>query len=322
MAREDLNDKIFKTQREKYKAVIETVKHHHLEGQPILLGTASVESSEVLSRMLQRAKIPHKVLNAKYHLQEAEIVSRAGHQGAVTVATNMAGRGTDIKLGEGVKEKGGLFVMGTERHRSRRVDRQLRGRCSRQGDPGMSVFFVSFEDDLMMQFGASERMTKMMDRFGLEEGQELEHPWLNKSVENAQKKVEQRDYLSRKHILEYDDVMNNQRSVVYGYRNEVLQTEDPHSLVIDVIEEGVPAKVEEYFDPETGHVDFDAVLHWVNTTFPIGLTAEDSEFDSRELEENVDFLVDQVKAAYNVKNRPRRPECSGGSGAICHSSQH
>ncbi|MEM9017744.1 MAG: SEC-C metal-binding domain-containing protein, partial [Verrucomicrobiota bacterium] len=308
IARIDENDKIFKTQREKFKAVIDRVKERHAEGQPILLGTASVESSEVLARMLKREKIPHSVLNAKFHMQEAEIVARAGQPGAVTVATNMAGRGTDIKLGGGVPETGGLYVIGTERHRSRRVDRQLRGRCSRQGDPGMSVFFVSFEDDLMMQFGAAERMTKMMDRFGLEEGQELEHPWLNKSVENAQKKVESRDYLSRKHILEYDDVMNNQRSVVYGYRNEVLQTEDPHALVLEIIEDAMPAVLDDCFDVETGELDHEATLTAFNTHFPLGLSAEDAQLESRNDSDNLDFLIDQVKAAYEVKTMHEDPE--------------
>lgn len=308
IARIDENDKIFKTQREKYKAVIDRVRERHAEGQPILLGTASVESSEVLARMLKREKIPHSVLNAKFHMQEAEIVARAGQPGAVTVATNMAGRGTDIKLGEGVPEAGGLYVIGTERHRSRRVDRQLRGRCSRQGDPGMSVFYVSFEDDLMMQFGAAERMTKMMDRFGLEEGQELEHPWLNKSVENAQKKVEQRDYLSRKHILEYDDVMNNQRSVVYGYRNEVLNTEDPHALIIEIIEDALPAILQDSFDPDTGQLDPHAALNAFNAHFPIGLTPEDARLEEKSDDETLDFLIAQVKAAYEVKSNHEDPE--------------
>lgn len=308
VARIDENDKIFKTQREKFKACIDLIKERNAIGQPILLGTASVESSEVLARMLKREKIPHSVLNAKFHLQEAEIVARAGQPGSVTVATNMAGRGTDIKLGEGVAEKGGLFVIGTERHRSRRVDRQLRGRCSRQGDPGMSVFYVSFEDDLMMQFGAAERMTKMMERFGLEEGQELEHPWLNKSVENAQKKVETRDYLSRKHILEYDDVMNNQRTVVYGYRNDVLNTEDPHNLVVEIIEDATPSILDECFDPETGELDHDAVLQTINTAFPLGLTAEDAKLETRAPEENLDYLIEQIKIAYEVKTKHEDPE--------------
>ena len=304
----DLNDKIFKTQREKFKAVIDLVREHNAENQPILLGTASVESSEILARMLKREKIPHSVLNAKFHEQEAEIVARAGQPGSVTVATNMAGRGTDIKLGEGIDAKGGLMVIATERHRSRRVDRQLRGRCSRQGDNGVSVFYVSFEDELMMQFGAAERMTKMMERFGLEEGQELEHPWLNKSVENAQKKVEQRDYLARKHILEYDDVMNNQRTVVYGYRNEVLNTENPHSLVIDIIEDALPVMLQDCFDPETGELVPEAILNEINARFPLGLTAEDVGFENKAPDEVLDFVIDQVKAAYEVKTAHEDPE--------------
>ncbi|MFV1995691.1 MAG: preprotein translocase subunit SecA, partial [Verrucomicrobiales bacterium] len=186
--RTDNNDRIYKTRREKFNAVVNLVGECQAAGRPVLLGTASVESSETLARMLKRAKITHNVLNAKYHRQEAEIVTRAGLRGAVTVATNMAGRGTDIKLGEGVADIGGLYVIATERHQSRRIDRQLRGRCARQGDPGESIFFISFEDDLMRNFGASERMTKMMERFGLEEGQELEHPWLNKSVASVRKR--------------------------------------------------------------------------------------------------------------------------------------
>lgn len=308
IARLDLNDKIFKTQREKFNAVIETVQERNKAGQPILLGTASVESSEQLAGMLKRNKIPHSVLNAKFHLQEAEIVARAGQPGSVTVATNMAGRGTDIKLGEGVADKGGLFVIGTERHRSRRVDRQLRGRCSRQGDPGRSVFYVSFEDDLMMQFGAAERMTKMMDRFGLEEGQELEHKWLNKSVENAQKKVESRDYLSRKHILEYDDVMNDQRGVVYGYRNEVLKTENPHGLIVEIIEEALPTMLRECYDSDSGELDQTEALQIINTHFPLGLTSEDAGLTGKNADQTLDFFIDQVKAAYEVKTNHEDPE--------------
>ncbi|MEO0416022.1 MAG: SEC-C metal-binding domain-containing protein, partial [Verrucomicrobiota bacterium] len=312
IARIDQNDRIYKTQREKYNAVVKTVKDVHLKGQPLLLGTASVESSEVLSRMLKKEKIAHKVLNAKYHLEEAEIVSRAGKQGAVTVATNMAGRGTDIKLGEGVKELGGLFVLGTERHQSRRIDRQLRGRCSRQGDPGKSTFYVSFEDDLMMQFGASERMTKMMERFGLEEGQELEHPLLNKSVENAQKKVEQRNYMARKHILEYDDVMNNQRTVVYGYRNEVLETEDPHRLILDIIDEAIPSNLEKFYDEESESLDEMDTLSWINQTFMIGLDPATANLSSRSVDDNIDYLIEQVKAAYNLKCAHEDPEALEG----------
>src|SRR5436309_1359073 len=219
VARKHHNDRIYKTRREKYNAVINEIREHHTKQQPVLVGTVSVEASELLSRMLKREKIPHNVLNAKFHMQEAEIVMRAGQPGTVTISTNMAGRGTDIKLGPGVPELGGLFVLGTERHEARRIDRQLRGRCARQGDPGGSRFYVSFEDDLMRNFGAADRMTKIMERFGLEEGQELEHRWLNKSVETAQKRVEQRNYLLRKRTVDFDDVMNMQRQGVYlrGY---------------------------------------------------------------------------------------------------------
>ena len=297
----DLNDKIYKTQREKFKAVIDAVKERNEAGQPVLLGTASVLTSEVVSRMMKREKIPHSVLNAKHHLQEAEIVSNAGKKGGVTVATNMAGRGTDIKLGEGVKDLGGLYVIATERHQSRRIDRQLRGRCSRQGDPGNSVFFVSFEDELMVRFGAAERMTKMMDRFGLEEGQELEHQWLNKSVENAQKKVEERNYLSRKNILEYDDVMNNQRGVVYGYRNEVIQTEDPHALVLDVIEEQIPGRAEAFYNDQLGDVNWEEFIEWINLTFPVGIDPDDADFKSKSTDGKLDMIIEKVKAAYNFK---------------------
>ncbi len=219
--RTDNNDRIYKTRREKYNAVINEIREAHAKNQPVLVGSVSVEASELLSRMLKREKIPHNVLNAKFHMQEAEIVARAGQPGTVTISTNMAGRGTDIKLGPGVIEVGGLMVVGTERHEARRIDRQLRGRCARQGDPGASRFYVSFEDDLMRNFGAADRMTKIMERFGLEEGQELEHRWLNKSVETAQKRVEQRNYLVRKRTLDFDDVMNMQREVVYTWRNEL-----------------------------------------------------------------------------------------------------
>ena len=238
--REDYNDRIYKTRREKYSAAVDEIKTCYSKGQPVLVGTASVEASELLSRMLKREKIPHNVLNAKYHRQEAEIVARAGQRGTVTISTNMAGRGTDIKLGDGVPDLGGLHVLGTERHESRRVDRQLRGRCARQGDPGSSRFYVSFEDDLMRNFGASEKMTSMMERFGLKDGEELEHPWLNKSVETAQKRVEQRNYLIRKRTLDFDDVMNKQREVVYTLRNETLETSEPRKLIFEIVDEVDP----------------------------------------------------------------------------------
>ena len=234
----DEPDQIFKTRREKFNAVISRIENAHAKGQPVLVGTASVESSETLSRMLKRAKIPHSVLNAKFHEQEAEIVALAGQRGAVTVSTNMAGRGTDIKLGDGVAALGGLFVIGTERHPSRRVDRQLRGRCSRQGDPGRSQFFISLEDELMRNHASPERMAAMIEQ----SGKSRKSPSFGKMVETAQRQVEQRDYKSRKRVLDFDDVMNLQREIVYGYRNDVLTTEDPRGLVHDIIREIIPAR--------------------------------------------------------------------------------
>lgn len=309
--RKDHNDSIFKTRREKYQSVLKLIVETHATGQPLLIGTASVESSETLSRLLKLQKIPHSVLNAKYHRQEAEIVARAGQKGSVTVSTNMAGRGTDIKLGEGVAELGGLFVLGTERHESRRVDRQLRGRCARQGDPGNSKFFISFEDDLMRNFGAAERMTKIMERFGMEEGQELEHPWLNRSVETAQKRVEQRNYLSRKHVLEYDDVMNQQREVVYTYRNEVLESPDPRLLLDEVLDKVIPTRLEEFIPKDASsdtQANHQALLNWLNTSFPLGLTEKESALETKSFDEIVQFVIERVRRAYDLKTTGVLPQ--------------
>ncbi len=307
--RKDLNDQVFKTRREKYNAVIKKIEEAHAKGQPVLVGTASVDASETVSRMLKRSKIPHTVLNAKMHMQEAEIVAKAGQKGAVTVSTNMAGRGTDIKLGEGVSDLGGLFVIGTERYESRRVDRQLRGRCARQGDPGLSQFYISFEDDLMRNFAAADRMTAMMERFGMQEGEALEHAWLNKSVETAQKRVEQRNYTWRKRVLEFDDVMNKQREVVYGYRNEVLTTEDPRDLVNEIIEKVIPQKVEGFLaDRDDASPDYNELLHWVSTTLPIRVTPEELDVQSKSAEEIASFLMDKVKEAYHHRVDGLPPE--------------
>jgi preprotein translocase subunit SecA len=309
----DLNDRIYKTRREKYLAVIAEIKNAHAKGQPTLVGTASVEASELVSRMLKREKIPHTVLNAKYHMQEAEIVSRAGLPGAVTISTNMAGRGTDIKLGQGVGDLGGLYVIGTERHESRRIDRQLRGRCARQGDAGLSRFYVSFEDDLMRNFGASDRMTKIMETFGMKEGEELEHPWLNRSVETAQKRVEQRNYLIRRRTLEFDDVMNQQREVVYGYRNEVMDAENPRALIYEVLDEVIPKRVTEYLTADgEDEADVQGLLNWLNTTFPLGITADRAQCDTRSVEENAAYFVDTVKKAYEQKASIEEPTALKG----------
>jgi preprotein translocase subunit SecA len=270
--RKDTNDSVYKTRREKFNAVVGEIKQLHGQGRPILVGTVSVEASEMLSRMLKREGLVHSVLNAKFHQQEAEIVARAGQRGAITIATNMAGRGTDIKLGSGVGEAGGLHVLGTERHESRRIDRQLRGRCSRQGDPGSSHFFISLEDDLMRLFG-SDKIAKYMERWGLEEGQELTHGILNTSIQQAQKRVEQHNFQMRKRTLEYDDVMNKQREVIYGFRNEIIVSEDVRDRLMDIIEEVVVSKVEECTSADEDPTEWRVrqLADWVNLTFPLGM---------------------------------------------------
>jgi preprotein translocase subunit SecA len=244
--RKDLDDMVFKTAREKFAAVIQEVERLVADGRPVLVGTTTVEISELLSKMLQFNKVKHQVLNAKYHQKEAEIVAAAGQAGAVTIATNMAGRGTDIKLGEGVKEAGGLAIIGTERHDSRRVDRQLRGRSGRQGDPGSSQFFVSLEDDLMRKFG-SERIAKIMDRMGLKEGEVISHGMVSKSIERAQKKVEENNFGIRKRLLEYDDVMNAQRKLIYKLRKNALFGDrldiDVDNMFFDLCEQTVQQNI-------------------------------------------------------------------------------
>ena len=234
VVRKDHDDLIYKTKREKYNACIDKIRDLSEKGQPVLVGTTSVEESETLSRLLRKSKIQHNVLNAKQHGSEAEIVARAGHKGAVTISTNMAGRGTDIKLGEGVDELGGLFILGTGRHESRRIDLQLRGRAGRQGDPGESVFYLSLEDNLMRLFG-SERIAKVMDRLGLKEGEVITHSMVSKSIERAQKKIESRNFSMRKNLIEYDDVMNSQRSVVYDRRNQALGGSDINEEIDNIL---------------------------------------------------------------------------------------
>jgi len=325
--RVDCNDKIYKTKREKYRAVIEEVKECHEQGRPVLLGTISVDVSEILSRMLKREGIPHNVLNAKNHEREAEIVARAGQKGAVTVATNMAGRGTDIKLGEGVTEVGGLHVLGSERHDARRIDRQLRGRCARQGDPGSSSFYISLEDNLMRLFG-SDRIANIMSRLGLEEGEELQHPWLNKSIGTAQKRVEQHHYSIRKRTLEYDDVMNKQREAIYGFRKEALLSDNPHEILFDVVRQELEMRVdnalEAQLDEEGADMGLDNLLGWLNSTFPIGFTKESleggqSEVDAKTLRATkknptaradaiVEQIMDKIKEAYKTKEELEDPE--------------
>ncbi len=304
--RKDENDVVYKTRREKYNAIISEIVERHAKGQPLLVGTASVDASEVVSRMLKRQGIPHAVLNAKYHQQESEIISRAGQRGAVTIATNMAGRGTDIKLGAGVPDVGGLHVIGSERHEARRIDRQLRGRCARQGDPGSSRFYISLEDDLMRLFG-SGRIAKIMEKLGMKEGEELQHPLLNRSVEQAQRRVEEHNFSIRKHTLQYDDVMNKQREVLYGFRNEIIHGENPREAIFEIIEEVTESRVAEFCPAEVPAEEWDqkGLLRWANIAFPIGLRedqlAHKTDAEVREL------ILDKVRRAYEAKAAHEEP---------------
>jgi preprotein translocase subunit SecA len=330
VARKDRHDTVYKTKREKYGAVLKEIREIHGLGRPILVGTISVEVSEHLSRLLKKEGIVHSVLNAKYHEQEAEIVARAGQRGSVTIATNMAGRGTDIKLGAGVADLGGLHVIGTERHEARRIDRQLRGRCARQGDPGSSHFFISLEDDLMRLFG-SDRMIKIMERVGLEENQELEHPLLNRSIETAQKRVEQHNFQIRKRTLEYDDVMNKQREVIYGFRNEILNADDVQDRLMDVMEEVVLQKVMQFTSAETAPDEWNirSLADWVNLNFPLGMPEGEilkaansgsetpvagSIFDGLTPAQFavVQFISDAVRDAYKLKISFENPQALKG----------
>lgn len=298
----DVNDQIFRTRREKFNAVVEQVMKSHALGQPVLLGTASVEASETLSRLLKREQIPHTVLNAKFHEREAEIVAKAGQMGAVTVATNMAGRGTDIKLGEGVAELGGLFVMATERHSSRRVDRQLRGRCSRQGDPGRSQFFLSMEDDLLRNHAVQNRMTLSLEQFGAGDNKSLKNSSLGKTIEAAQKTVEQRNYQGRKQVLDFDDVMNLQREIVYGYRNEVITTKDTGGLIQDIIKNVIPDRLQEMLVERDPYESLPLQLQqWANANLPVDVTPED--FPGSDMEAISSMLVMKVAGAYESQVR-------------------
>ena len=325
--RVDRNDVVYKTQREKFKAIVDEILECHTRGQPVLVGTISVETSELVSRMLNRAKIPHNVLNAKNHEREADIVMRAGQKGAVTIATNMAGRGTDIKLGEGViwvpretvlsqvsladkfnggtlKEKllenpCGLYVIGSERHESRRIDRQLRGRCARQGDPGMSRFYVSLEDDLMRLFG-SDRIAGFMERFGMEEGEMLEHKLLNRSIETAQRRVEQQNFSIRKRTLEYDDVMNKQRAIIYSFRGDIVRSANTREQLFDVMYEVIGNHVEEML--VGGKADAcEAFLVWLHSTFPIAVKKEELSFGKDDTDKVTKLIFAKVQEAYEIK---------------------
>lgn len=294
--RKDMNDRIYKTAREKYKAVIDEIESLINEGRPVLVGTTSVEISELLSKMLSLKKIPHNVLNAKLHQKEAEIVAEAGKKGTVTIATNMAGRGTDIKLSQEVRDAGGLAIIGTERHESRRVDRQLRGRSGRQGDPGSSVFFISLEDHLMRLF-ASDRIASLMDRMGFKEGDVLENKMLSKNVERAQKKVEENNFGIRKRLLEYDDVMNSQREVIYTRRRHALMGEriglDTLNTLYDVTEQIVEKNKEAD--------DFETFKHEMLSTLAVESSISEEQFHKTKADVLAADVFDQVYASYKRK---------------------
>jgi preprotein translocase subunit SecA len=308
----DTDDSIFKTRRDKYEAVMKEIKMANGRGQPVLVGTVTVEASEILSRLLKRERIIHSVLNAKFHEQEAEIISRAGQRGSVTIATNMAGRGTDIKLGDGIPEVGGLYVIGTERHESRRIDRQLRGRCARQGDPGMSKFFLSLEDDLMRLFLQGNLASKLMEG-SMKEGEELAHPWLNRSIESAQKKVEQQNFSIRKRLLQYDDVLNQQREVIYGIRNSAINSERPKDTIFEMIEEEIATRLDNaglMQKDGASQASIDGFTGWMNQTFPVGLKVSEVPHSGDPVEV-AKGLIERVKQCYSVKESCEVPEALG-----------
>ena len=297
ISRKDEQDLVYKTTREKYNAVIEETAKLVALGRPVLVGTTSVEISELLSRMLKLRGIKHNVLNAKLHQKEADIVAEAGKAGTVTIATNMAGRGTDIKLGPGVKEAGGLAIVGTERHESRRVDRQLRGRAGRQGDPGSSQFFVSLEDNLMRLFG-SERIASLMDRMGLQEGEVIQHSMISKSIERAQKKVEENHFGTRKRLIEYDDVMNAQRDVIYKRRRNALLGDRISIDIANMIYEVAESIVNEFHAIK----DFEGFTFECIKNFGIESPFKDKEFLSTKEEDLIQKLFEESEKHYRYKS--------------------
>ena len=309
IAREDRVDLIYKTTKEKYDAVVEEIKQRNDLGQPVLVGTVAVETSEVISDLLKKARVRHNVLNAKNHYREAEIIENAGQRNAVTIATNMAGRGTDIKLGEGVVELGGLAVIGTERHESRRIDNQLRGRSGRQGDPGMSQFYLSMEDELMRRFG-SDNLRNMMDRLGMEEGEPIKHKMISRAVESAQKRVEGNNFDARKTVLSYDDVLREQREIIYKQRFDVIESEDGvRNIVEDMIESTVDNLVRTHTsDEDEDNWDYEAIVEYAQGNL---LEKEDISIDDikgKEPKEVIALLMDVIRQRYDEKEEEMSPE--------------
>ncbi|MFC1584961.1 preprotein translocase subunit SecA [Fibrobacterota bacterium] len=300
MIRDDHNDLIYKSYREKLDAITQDIRERNETGQPILVGTVSIEKSEELSKRLTREGIEHEVLNAKQHAKEALIIERAGQRGRVTIATNMAGRGVDIKLGEGVIGLGGLYVLGTERHEARRIDNQLRGRSGRQGDPGESQFYLSLEDDLMRIFG-SDRIARIMDKLGAEEGEVITHPLVNKAIANAQKRVESQNFEIRKHLLEYDDVMNRQRRVIYGVRRRILKGEEIQDEILSRLEEAVDIVISQYAvegkHPEVW--DLETLYSALKKSFAVDYRVPENELSSKTPAAILDEVTELVRKKYN-----------------------
>ena len=304
IAREDRPDMIYKTMEGKFNAVIEAIHRRHAIGQPVLVGTVAVETSELISQLLKKKKIKHDVLNAKNHYREAEIIENAGQKGSVTIATNMAGRGTDIKLGSGVLELGGLAVIGTERHESRRIDNQLRGRAGRQGDPGLSQFFLSMEDELMRRFG-SDNLRSMMDRLGMDDDQPIESKMVSRAVESAQKRVEGNNYDARKTILSYDDVLREQREIIYKQRDEIIAAEDSiRTIIEEMIHSTVTRLVHNHTqDEDDTEWNLEAIVHYAHANL---LNEEDisvADLEGKDLEEMIAFMMEKVRHHYDEKEQ-------------------
>ncbi len=304
MIREDKADLIYKTQKEKYDAAIKEIIQLHRKGQPVLVGTISIDVSEDLSKKLKKKGVPHNVLNAKHHKAEAEIVANAGQKGAVTISTNMAGRGTDIKLGDGVKALGGLHILGTSRHESRRIDNQLRGRSGRQGDPGSSQFYLSLEDDLLRIFGG-DRIHSVMDRLGIEEGEHIEHRFISKAIENAQTKVEGHNFEIRKHLLEYDDVMNQQREVIYRQRRQALEAQDLRQVTLDMIEDLAYDLVDGFAQDKAPikNWDLDGLDNAVKQLFSVAPSMEKPVKENYSADQMGEYIFTAAKAHYQQKER-------------------
>ncbi|MFH0947720.1 MAG: preprotein translocase subunit SecA [Elusimicrobiota bacterium] len=311
MLRTDFPDLIYRTEREKYEAILDEIEELYKMGRPVLVGTRSIEKNEKLSAMMKKRGVPHQLLNAKYHEQEAQIITQAGRYKAVTVATNMAGRGTDIVLGgnppdiseqEKVKKLGGLHILGTERHEARRIDNQLRGRGGRQGDMGSSRFFLSLEDELMRLFG-SDRISPIMEKLGMKEGEVIEHPLVSRAIENAQRKVEEMNFEIRKNLLQYDDVMNKQREVIYALRNSILEGVDVSEKIWEMIDETVEDKLEIYCPKKTYSENWetDTILVWLNRTFGLNLKLSKEEIVALNQESFKELLSEKIKSIYNQR---------------------